>query len=421
MFVYLGAEMARRRGFFAELQHQAKLADQRAQAAARQHSKQVDAARRAAERAALAAARASEQDRKRLEREAAQAHAEARLAEADELTAEATERFQILDQLLSATLAIDDFVDLESLRAVAHHPPFPREDLRVPIPAPAPIPDPPLPVKREPVAVTGMFGRKQKAADALAAVERQYAHDYSEWKTATEELPARRSAQSAAYAAAEDARQAALAQATARYQTESVERERLVTEQNESLDQLIAGLAYGTVDAVQEYVGIVLANSVYPEWFPVSHTATFEPTSAELSLRVVMPGPDAVPTVKAYRYTKTTDEITPVAATQKETKDRYARAVHNIALRSIHEVFEADRRRLVLSISLELGTETVSPATGKPTYVPLVAVAVRRDEFEALDLSAVVPSATLEHLGASVSKNPHGLVPAVAGGVRRAR
>lgn len=413
--------MARRRGFFAELQHQAKLADQRAQVAARQHSKQVEAARKAAERASLAAARASEQDRKRLEREAAQAHAEARQAEADEMTAELNERLLVLDQLLTATLETDDFVDLESLRASAEHPPFPRTDLQFPIPPPAPIPDPPLPVKREPEPVTGMFGRKQKAAEALAAVEHQYATDYWQWKAATDELPARRSAQQAAHSDAERARQAALAEAVASYDAESAERERLVREQNESLDQLIAGLAYGTVDAVQEYVGIVLANSVYPDWFPVSHEASFEPTTSELSLRVLIPGPEAVPALKAYRYTKASDEITPVSATQKDTKDRYARVVHSVALRSLHEVFEADRRGLISSISLELGTETISPATGQPTYVPFVAVAARREEFEALDLAAVVPAATLEHLGASVSKNPHGLVPAVAGGVRRAR
>jgi len=240
-------------------------------------------------------------------------------------------------------------------------------------------------------------------------------------KAATDELPARRAAQEAAHRDAEIAREAALTEAVTQYEAESAERERAVVEQNESLNQLITGLGYGTVDAVQEYVGIVLANSVYPEWFSVTHSATFEPATAELSLRVLVPGPDAIPAVKSYRYTKTTDEIAEIAATQKDTKDRYARVVSDIALRSLHEVFEADRRNLIASISLELGTKTISPATGQPTYVPFVAVAARREEFEALDLSAVVPAATLEHLGASVSKNPHGLVPAVASGVRRAR
>jgi len=41
--------------------------------------------------------------------------------------------------------------------------------------------------------------------------------------------------------------------------------------------------------------------------------------------------------------------------------------VHQVALRSFHEVFEADRRGLIRSISLEVGTETIDPATGVET------------------------------------------------------
>lgn len=89
-------------------------------------------------------------------------------------------------------------------------------------------------------------------------------------------------------------------------------------------------------------------------------------------------------------------------------------------MRTLHEVFEADRRGLIQSISLEVGTETVDPATGIEGYVPFVAVAAERDTFMAFDLSEVVPAATLEHLGAAVSKNPLGLVPADVSEIRKA-
>lgn len=51
-----------------------------------------------------------------------------------------------------------------------------------------------------------------------------------------------------------------------------------------AVDKLIADLGYGTTEAVQEYVAIVLANSVYPDHFPVTHDFSFEPASAELQL-----------------------------------------------------------------------------------------------------------------------------------------
>lgn len=406
------------------MQRQARLSQQRQQAAIRQHNQAVRqhaAAVRQYEAQQRRAAAASEQERKRLEKEAAQAYLAARQAEVEDRNLDLQDQYAVLDGLLADTLEVDDYVDLESLRAKAEHPPFEHEHLRVAIPAPTPIPDPPLPVKQAPAPVKGLFGRKEKEAAAIAAAEQQYATDYYAWQAATAELPAQRAAQQAEHEAAEQSRQRALAEAKTQYEQACEAREQEAAAQNAELDELIAGLAYGTEDAVQEYVSIVLANSVYPDGFEVSHTATFDPATAELAMKVVIPGPDVVPTVKSYKYTRASDEITGVAATQKDTRDRYAGVVNAVTLRSLHEVFEADRRGLIKSISLELGTETVSPATGQHTYVPFVAVAASREVFEQIDLSAVVPALTLEHLGAAVSKNPHALTPISTAGVRKAR
>src|SRR5690606_25699375 len=97
----------------------------------------------------------------------------------------------------------------------------------------------------------------------------------------------------------------------------------------------------------------------------------------------------------------------------------YANAVHQVALRSLHEVFEADRRGLVKTIALEVGTETSDPATGQQTFLLFVAVGAERTSFLELNLSNVVPSATLAHLGAATSKNPYELVTVDPTGVRR--
>jgi restriction system protein len=74
-------------------------------------------------------------------------------------------------------LDVDDFVDLETLRVVATHPPFDHEHLRKPTPQPDPIPDPVPPVRGEVPAPTGLFGRKKKLAEAQAAVEARYAYE----------------------------------------------------------------------------------------------------------------------------------------------------------------------------------------------------------------------------------------------------
>lgn len=414
--------MGRRRGFLAEIQHQNRLAEQRQRAAVREQEaahKRAVSAQNAAQRAQLAAARASEADRKRMEKEAAAAYVAAMQAEAEQLNATLLAGYDQLDNLLTATLEVDDYVDLESLRKQAEHPPFARPNLEKPIPAPAALVAPAEPARRVVERPTGLFGRKRKLAEAEAQADAELNAARQVWEQTMSSLPSRQAQQVAAHAGAEKARIDELALERARYEAECAGREAQVAEHNASVDQLIANLGYGDAAAIHEYIGIVIANSVYPDSFEIDHESEFDSSSAELRLRVLVPGPDLIPTVKSYRYVKASDEIAATEQSQKDSKDRYAGIVHQVALRSLHEVFEADRRGLIQAISLEVGTQTISPATGTETYIPFVAVGVARPTFDAIELSGVVPAATLEHLGAALSKNPLGLVPANGAGVRR--
>ena len=164
----------------------------------------------------------------------------------------------------------------------------------------------------------------------------------------------------------------------------------------------------------------MLSNSVYPDAFPVENAHSFDLASRELTLQVNIPEPSTVPSVKEYRYVKAKDEITASPLPAKAQKDRYTAAVHQVAVRTLHEVFEADRAGKIHSIALTVGVNRVAPATVQPEYVPLTIVAADRETFGSFDLANVVPAATLDHLGAAVSKSPFNLTPADASrGVRQ--
>ena len=340
-------------------------------------------------------------------------------AEVDRQNQELRARYDELDGLLTATLEVDDYVDLEFLRVQVEHPAFDRTDLEVQTPEPEGIDDPPEPTMREVVAPRSPFGRKKKLEEDLALALAEHEAAVESWRDYVAALPEYRTKLAEYHAAVEERRRFDLDVERERYAAECSAREKDVADQNAKLDELISGLGYGTVGAVREYIGIVLANSVYPDDFEIDHEPTFEPNTAELRLRVLIPGPREVPTTKGFRYVKASDEIVEAEQTQKDSKTRYSSIVEQIALRTLHEVFEADRRGIIRSISLEVGTETTSPATGKVAYVPFVGVGAARETFVEIDLSAVVPSATLGHLGAVVSRSPFDLVPASTTGVRR--
>lgn len=417
-----------RRGFFAELERQSRIAAQQRERAQRGATREHEAAvrrtqqaQRAAERAHSAVLRATEAERKQLDKADREAHLAAMEAEVDERNLVLAVTYHDIDSLLASTLDVDDYVDLETLRRPAEHPPFDRTDLELAIPPAAPVVDPREPVwspPRAPSGLGGLFGKK-KHAEAVAAAEAAHQRSVERWREALEDASARRSMMAEEHARAEADRLVKLEVERRRYTAECEAREQEAAERSKELDQLIANLGYGTVDAIQEYVSIVLSRSVYQEHFPVTHAFEFSPEAAELRLQVLVPGPEKLPVIKAFKYTKASDSITSTAFSQKETKERYAGAVHQVTLRSLHEVFEADRRGLIQTISLEVGTRTADRATGREIYVPFVAVGAERESFMKFDLSAVVPSATLAHLGGALSKDPYHLLPADTSGIRR--
>ncbi|MFO1400001.1 MAG: hypothetical protein U1F30_02115 [Steroidobacteraceae bacterium] len=377
--------------------------------------------RKAVQRMAAQAARASAAELKRLEKETREAHVAAKEAEVDEKNKKLEEDYAEIDSILAATLGVDDFVDLRKLIVSAEHPPFDMGHLEVPTPLPPEIPFPAQPIFNPPPAPTGiaaLFGKKKHEA-AVAKAQAEHDQALADCQKKREQVVALRRETQAAHARAEAERTAALYNAKEAYAKACAVREAEATASNNRLEELIANLGYGAADAVQEYVSIVLANSVYPDCFPVTHDFSFEPASAELKVRVLVPGPDQIPTVKSYKYSKSADEITETSLSQKAIRDRYEGAVHQVALRSIHEVFEADRRGLIKTISLTIGTETADPATGRHAYIPFVVAGAEREAFLTFDLSAVVPESTLAHIGAAISKNPFALVAAETSGVRR--
>lgn len=412
--------MARRRGFFAELQYQNQLAArQRAQAEraqARAYAiavRHAEQAQRQAERSAAAAARASAAEQKAAEREAKRLHDESRLAEVEALNSRLAQTADELESILSATLTVDDYVDLENLRVRADHPPFPRADLEEPNPAVVPESAPPEPVFVEPEAPTGfgsMFGGRKKHAAAVAQAREAFDAEHRQWQVKAAAVPARQLEQMQQQDALEQQRLRDLQAARATYDGECEAREAEAAQANEKLDSLISGLAAGEHGAVREYVGIVLGNSVYPEILEVEHDYEFDPDTRELALTVLICPPDRLPTQKTYRYVKASDEITATSLPKNELKERYASVVNQVAVRTMHEVFEADRAGKIQTITLQVATDANDPATGRERRVVFVGVGAERDSFITFDLHNVVPAATLEHLGAAVSKNPYELV-----------
>ncbi|MFY1700613.1 hypothetical protein ACN28G_02500 [Micromonospora sp. WMMA1923] len=311
-------------------------------AAYRQHQQ----LRREAEHAMKAAQRASAAD----QRERKRLHAEARLAEVSADNSGLQSRLEELDNLLTATLEVDDYIDLGRLRKAVEHPPFAPGSLGNPLPQPDWRRfEPPAPS-----SLSKMFGGQARYQQQLAVAQHAFGQAQQQ------------------YAVAEANRQQRLSAAHQRYLQRCAKADAEAAAHNAELDRFAALLAAAEPAAVVEYFGMVLGNSVYPDDFPQHYRLAFVPESRQLVVEYHLPTLDVIPAAREYRYVKARDEITTTVRSAKEVKERYAKLVAQVTLRTVHELFEADRTGIVGTIVFNGIVDTTDPRTGTSVQPCLV-------------------------------------------------
>ena len=377
-------------------------------AALKEDARQTKAREASIQRANIA----NERDRKAWEKEVAAAHVRSQEAEVELMNAQVNDVFAELEGLLEATIEVDDYIDLKTLVKSEATAPFDRPELEQPAPPPLPPRLPSEPKYKEPPQPKGIFGKKKKLAAAIEIATEDHAAAHEKWERAVANLRDGHKDDVAKHAENEAFRVQALVTEKKRFLSE-------MEAHNAQVESFITNLSYGDADAIQEYIALVVENSNYPDHFPVAHDFSFDPGTAELTMQVSIPSPSEFPAVKSYKYVKTGDEIRATDLSAAEKKKRYCSAIYQVAIRSLHEVFEADRRDLIQTISLEVGTIEKEPATGKTEFLSFVGVSASNGPFMEFDLSGLVPLATLKHLGAAISKDPINLVSVDVKGIRK--
>jgi restriction system protein len=181
--------------------------------------------------------------------------------------------------------------------------------------------------------------------------------------------------------------------------------------QNREVDEFRARFESGDPDAVVEYFSLVLDASEYPEGFPKIHRVALVPESKQLVVEYELPSVSVVPTTRLFRYVRSRDTIEESARPQAQIRALYAQVVAQTALRTLHELFEADRGNRLETIVLNCYVDTVDVATGQPARPHLVTVRASKETFARLDLANVEAIACLNGLNAAVSRRPHELLP----------
>jgi len=340
------------------------------------------------QRVAQAAQRQQNRDR---DKQAKQRHSANRAAEAEDLNAELQEKMDSLRGILAAALTIVNAISFDSLRLHADPDSFE---------PPASLTTPATKPRREdfvnrvrPVSYfEKLLSGQRRYERELQAAELQFAEQHREY----EETERERLQVLARFREKHDARvKARLAE---------------VRQRCEEVDLLQAAYLEGDPSAVITYCSMVLERSQYPSGFPQMFRLAYLPDSKELVIDYEMPAPEIIPRVSEYRYLKTKDLIEEKRRKLSEIHDAYQEVVAGVALRTIHEVLEADRGPYLAVVVFNGFVNTIDPATGRDTRPYLISVRATTERFMEIDLSRVDKKACLRNLGAQVSSQPTALV-----------
>jgi restriction system protein len=162
----------------------------------------------------------------------------------------------------------------------------------------------------------------------------------------------------------------------------------------------------GDSESIVAYCSMVLEKSDYPEGFPQNFSLAFLPESKQLVVEYELPTPDIIPEVAEYRYVKSKDEVSTKQRKPAEIKSLYADLIASLALRCLHELFEADQGEFIEVCCFNGYVNTIDPATGRGVRPHLVSVRTTRETFIEIDLARVDRAVCLRNLGAHVSRSP---------------
>lgn len=298
-----------------------------------------------------------------------------------------------LDSILVDTLTVDDRVNFAALRLPEEYPPFqPPAELCRPFHPPA----------REvyfldiqPLSGIGRLvpGAEARHQERLRVAEAAYQRALAEQHAAEER---RVTAFQAVRGEYDQKRTAALAKAAQR---------------NAEVTELESAYYTGNVEAVVAYNSMVLERSMYPAGFPQSFRIAYQSASRELVVDYELPRADVIPTSLEVRYIRTRDAFEEKPRKPAEIRERYQRLVASVALRTIHEIFEADQGNHVDVATFSGYVEAVDVATGQDIRPYLISVRSTRAEFARIDLARVDPTLCVRNLGASVSASAGELIP----------
>ena len=336
-------------------------------------------------------------EQKKMEREAASRSKEEKKDLAISKSEEAQDAIVQLKQTLLHTLKVDDAIDWDSLRDNKQYPENQPAKQKLGITPPEPNKSD---SKYQPKLVffDKIFSGSRKKKEEEA--EKIFNSDHETWETKRKQIQQNnRKIEEDFKRNIED------------WQVRKRKYEINQQENNKKLLEKKSRYQNKDPNAISDYCEMVLANSEYPVYFPQEWDIDYHSEAKIFIVDYSLPDIVHLPTVKAVKYIISRDEFTETQISSAALNKLYDELLYQIALRTIHELYEADVVNALDSIVFNGWVDSVDKATGQNANACIMSLQASKDEFLAIDLEKVDPKTCFKQLKGIGSSKLHGLSP----------
>jgi restriction system protein len=182
-------------------------------------------------------------------------------------------------------------------------------------------------------------------------------------------------------------------------------------EKNDSLDQRIKQFLDKKSEAVIDYFENVLSRSEYPDYFPQEFDIDYDPKNKILIVAYSLPDFESLPKIKEVKYVQSKDDFIESILNESAQRQLYDNMAYEVALRTIHELYQADAMIFLEMIVFNGWVESMDTAKGKKVNACILSVQANRKEFSEINLMNVEPKACFKSLKGVGSSKLSSLTP----------
>mgnify|MGYP000619208076 CR=1 FL=1 len=167
---------------------------------------------------------------------------------------------------------------------------------------------------------------------------------------------------------------------------------------NSRIDNIILDFQQGTTNGIQYLFEFVLWESNYPNIFSKDIELQYNRANEILVVNYRLPDIEKFPRLKEVQFIQSSRKFKEIYLSDTQFQKLYDYTLYNITLRTISELFEADKSETVKMITFNGWVDSMNRATGKKENRCILTVQVNRYKFLEINLEHVDPKACFKGL-----------------------